>query len=129
MTDPARTIPILPSLNIAEARDFYHDHLGFTPKLYEAENYLIMTRDKMEFHFSHTDDRSVCEQSVTYVRGGQVEDLYGEYRDRKIPGLSRFLVRPWNMLEFHIIDPHGVLLRFGMAPDEARDQWPKGHPG
>jgi hypothetical protein len=27
-------------------------------------------------------------------------------------------VRPWNMKEFHIHDPHGNLLRFGCAPEE-----------
>ena len=28
--DQVEVLPILPSLNIAETRDFYHDYLGFT---------------------------------------------------------------------------------------------------
>jgi hypothetical protein len=34
--------------------------------------------------------------------------------------LSDFTVRPWNMKEFHVCDPHGNLMKFGMAPEEAR---------
>ncbi|RUU94710.1 VOC family protein, partial [Mesorhizobium sp. M6A.T.Cr.TU.017.01.1.1] len=29
-----------------------------------------------------------------------------------------FTVRPWNMKEFYVWDPHGNLLRFGCAPEE-----------
>ncbi|TIM43459.1 MAG: VOC family protein, partial [Mesorhizobium sp.] len=32
--------------------------------------------------------------------------------------LSPFTVRPWNMKEFYVWDPHGNLLRFGCAPEE-----------
>jgi hypothetical protein len=30
-----------------------------------------------------------------------------------VPNLSPFLVRPWNMKEFSIHDPHGNLLKLG----------------
>jgi hypothetical protein len=36
-----------------------------------------------------------------------------------VPRLSEFSVPPWNMKEFYLHDPHGNLLRFGMASEEA----------
>lgn len=41
--------------------------------------------------------------------------LHAEFSAGAVPGLSPFELRPWNMHEFHLIDPHGNLLRFGCA--------------
>jgi hypothetical protein len=116
MIDPARCIPILASLDIAESRDFYVGQLGFASRVYEDHNYLIVRRDEMELHFWLTDDKRFPDNTSCYIRGGQVGALYDEFRARGVPRLSEFVVRPWNMKEFHIIDPHGNLLRFGCAP-------------
>ena len=48
-----------------------------------------------------------------YIRGGQVAALHEEYSARGLPNLSPCRVRPWNMEEFYIHDPHGNLLKFG----------------
>jgi hypothetical protein len=116
--DPARCFPILPSLDLAETERFYRDQLGFAVESFG--DYLICRRGAMEIHVTPTQDRAVCEQSSCYIRGGQVEDLYDEYRDRGVTGLSDFAVRPWNMKEFYVRDPHGTLMKFGMAPEEVR---------
>jgi catechol 2,3-dioxygenase-like lactoylglutathione lyase family enzyme len=117
VADPARTIPVLASLKIRESRDFYVDTLGFKA-LYEDANYLIVRRDEMEIHFWLADDKIYPESTSCYIRGGQVVALYDEYRTRGVPRLSPFEVRPWDMKEFYIHDPHGNLLRFGCAPQE-----------
>ena len=116
--DPARCIPILLSLDLDETARFYREQLHFAVEQYG--DYLICRRGAMEIHVSPTTDRAVCEQTSCYIRGGQVEDLYDEYQARGVTGLSDFAVRPWNMKEFHVRDPHGNLLKFGMAPEEAR---------
>ena len=115
--DPARSIPVLASLDIAESREFYTNKLGFAV-IYEDTNYLIVRRDEMEFHFWRTADRIHPENTSSYIRGGQVVALYEEYKKRGIPRLSSFEVRPWDMKEFYIHDPHGNLLKFGCAPQE-----------
>ncbi len=117
--DFARSIPVLPSLDIRETQDFYVGPLGFRETVYEAHNYLIVRRDEMEIHFWLTTDRALPENTSCYIRGGQVPALYAEYKTRGVERLSEFAVRPWTMKEFHIIDPHGNLLRFGCIPDEA----------
>ena len=72
----------------------------------------------MEIHFWLTDRREFAENTSCYIRGGQVASLYDEYRVKGVERLSDFAVRPWNMKEFYIRDPHGNLLRFGGAPEE-----------
>jgi len=124
MTDPARAIPILASLNIEESARFYADKLGF--KTESFADYLIVRRDEMEFHFWLASDRIHPENTACYIRGGQVPALYADFQTRNIsdfpvgqPRLSDFTVRPWGMKEFYIWDPHGNLLKFGLSADEA----------
>ena len=117
--DFARCIPVLASLDIGETRDFYVGQLGFAGN-YADGDYLIVKRDDMEIHFWKTTDRQFPENTSCYIRGGQVSALYEEFRQRGVPKLSPFEVRPWNMKEFYVWDPHGNLMTFGMAPEEAR---------
>jgi hypothetical protein len=123
--DPARSIPILASLDIGETSDFYVGRLGFTENL-RTPDYLIVKRDEMEIHFWRCDNRIFPEHTACYVRGGQVSALHAEFKARGVPQLSDFFVRPWNMKEFTIFDPHGNLLRFGCIPEEATE--PAGEP-
>ena len=118
--DPARCIPILASLDIGESRDFYVERLGFAEH-YRDANYLIVKRDEMELHFWRTDNRAFPENTSCYIRGGQVPVLFAEFKSRGVEKLSDFTVRPWNMKEFYVHDPHGNLLRFGCIPEEAQE--------
>lgn len=117
MTDLARSIPVLPSPDIGESREFYRDRLGFEV-VTEMDEYLIVRRNEMEIHFWKSDDRKLPEVSSCYIRGGEVPTLHAEYSARGVQKLSPFTVRPWKMKEFYIHDPHGNLLRFGCASEE-----------
>ena len=110
--DPARCIPILASLDIAESAAFYGAQLGFEVT-YQEVGYLIVKRDDMELHFWKTADRQFPENTSCYIRGGQVGALHVEFTARGVPRVSPFEVRPWNMKEFYVHDPHGNLLKFG----------------
>ena len=116
--DPARSIPILPSPDIQATRDFYRDTLGFGVVGPEMDDYLIVRRNEIEIHFWKSDDRKLPEISSCYIRGGEVPALHAEFSARGVERLSPFTVRPWNMKEFYIRDPHGNLLKFGCAPEE-----------
>ncbi len=118
--DLARCFPILASLNISESEAFYTDKLGFE-RIHVDDAYLIVRRDEMELHFWLTDNRKFPESTACYIRGGQIENLYQDFKETGVPGLSDFSVRPWQMKEFYIKDPHGNLLKFGMIPEEALD--------
>ncbi len=114
--DFAQTIPVLASLDVEQSAAFYRDQLGF--RVDRHGDYLLARRDRMEIHFWLAKDRIHPENTSCYIRGGQVVALYKEFRAKGVPNLSEFLVRPWNMKEFYIHDPHGNLLRFGCAPEE-----------
>ncbi len=118
-TDHARCIPVLASLNIGQSRDFYVNQLGFHVVYCEEKQYLIVRRDEMELHFWSTDNKIFPENTSCYIRGGQINALYEEFKQKGVPHLSEFAVRPWNMKEFHIIDPCGNLLKFGCIPNES----------
>lgn len=117
--DPACSIPILPSLNIAETADFYQQNLGFHV-LGDFGDYLLLRRDQIELHFWLTDDKALPPVSACYIRGGQVPALFEEFQQSRFNTgkLSDFEIRPWNMKEFYVHDPHGNLLKFGCAPEE-----------
>jgi catechol 2,3-dioxygenase-like lactoylglutathione lyase family enzyme len=117
-TDHAQCIPVLASLNIDESHDFYVEQLGFREVVYRDEGYLIVRRQQMELHFWLATDRIHPENTSCYIRGGQVGALYAEFKARGVKKLTDFSVRPWNMKEFYIHDPHGNLLRFGCIPEE-----------
>jgi len=110
--DPARCIPVLASLDIDESTAFYTAQLGFAVN-YRGADYLIVKRDDMELHFWKTQDRRFPENTSCYIRGGQVGTLHAEFTARGVPRVSPFEVRPWNMKEFYVHDPHGNLLKFG----------------
>jgi catechol 2,3-dioxygenase-like lactoylglutathione lyase family enzyme len=118
--DRVEVLPLLPSLSIAESRDFYRDCLGFDEIVHEGADYLIVRRDfagsPMEVHFWLTDDRKLCEASGIYIRGGGIDALHAEFSARSVPRLTPMQVRVWHMEEFYIWDPHGNLLKFGRIP-------------
>ncbi|MGV8938063.1 MAG: VOC family protein [Allorhizobium sp.] len=113
-------LPVLPSLDIGESQRFYSERLGFEEIVFESGDYLIVRRQfcgaPIEVHFWLTDDRSLCERSSVYLRGGGIDRLYDEFSRAKVERLSEMQVRPWNMEEFYVIDPHGNLLKFGRVP-------------
>lgn len=116
VTDYARAIPVLASLDAAVTIDFYTEALGFVVE--GDEDYLIARRDEMEIHFWHATDPEIPKSTSTYIRGGQIVDLYDELSAREGLRISDFEVRAWNMKEFYVWDPHGNLLKFGAAPEE-----------
>lgn len=124
MTDPARAIPVLASLDLEQTKNFYETKLGFAAELYG--DYMIARRDDMEIHFWLADDRIHPENTSCYIRGGQVPALYEEFSKKRIgenpidgERISDFQVRPWGMKEFYVWDCHGNLLKFGISADEA----------
>ncbi|MDX5592690.1 VOC family protein [Pseudovibrio sp. SPO723] len=119
-------LPNLPSLNLSETKTFYQGMLGFDRVIYEDQNTLILRRKTWEIHFWLCRNKEICNNSSLYVRGQGIDNLYQEFTKAGLskdgasePRLSSFELRPWNMKEFYIHDPHGNLLKFGRAPNEA----------
>ncbi|MFL0691401.1 MAG: glyoxalase superfamily protein [Agrobacterium tumefaciens] len=108
-------VPILPSLNFSETRNFYVDTLGFEDVGLDGLDYLVVRRDGMELHFWLSDDPVQCQNSSVFFRAEALTEMYRDFCERGIEA-----IRPSDTsgdcgttLRFHIRDPHGNLLMFG----------------
>ena len=110
MTAISATIPVLASLDFEETAAFYELRLGFEPRL-QSENYLIMERDGCELHFWLCSEPHIAENTSCYLHG-DTQVLHADFARRGLK-LDPPVARPWGMREFHVIDPHGNLLKIG----------------
>ncbi|PYB73269.1 MULTISPECIES: glyoxalase [Rhizobium] len=108
-------VPILPSLNFSETRNFYVGSLGFEDVGLDGLDYLVVRRGGMELHFWLSDDPVQCQNSSVFFRAHAPIEIYRDFCDRGIEA-----IRPSETcggeMRFHIRDPHGNLLMFGGYP-------------
>ena len=108
-------IPKLPFIDKQKTLDFYRN-AGFD-LIADYGNYLILSSDKVELHF-FSFPNLVPQQSdfMIYLRmDNDIEEYYQKLQDLGIaihPN-GKLETKPWNQLEFSIIDPNGTLLTFG----------------
>lgn len=111
------TIPILPSLNLDETAAFYA-RLGFAEQSRWAGEYLIVSRDVCELHFSVCDDPKIPENASCYLYVEDAAALYAEYLGRGIERIEEPEPTDYGVLEFSLVDPHGNLIRIGSETTE-----------
>jgi hypothetical protein len=109
-------VPILPSLNFLETRNFYVENLGFEEVGLDCLDYLVVRRGGMELHFWLSDDPLQCQNSSVFFRASTPSEIYRDFCERGIEA-----IRPSDAegedIRFHVRDPHGNLLMFsGMGP-------------
>lgn len=111
-----QTVPILRIFDIARAREFYVDYLGFTvdwEHRFEPELplYMQISRAGLVLHLSeHHGDGTPG--SAVFVRMNGVRELHAELQAKDYgylrPGLGK---SPWNDGELDLLDPFGNQLR------------------
>ena len=122
MGEPAfRTVPILRIFDLAKAKEFYVDFLGFGvdwEHRFEdgAPVYLQVSRGDLVLHLSeHHGDGSPG--ACLYVRTTRLEDFHREITARGYrfmrPGIEP---TPWRSRLMEVIDPFGNRLRFDEHP-------------
>lgn len=104
-------IPVLPAINIEETIMFYETKLGFTAV--DKGGYAILKKGKTELHFFLCTDKTLCQNSVCYIKVSDIECLYIELSAFNLINLNgRLEDKPRGMKEFSIRDNNGNLLRF-----------------
>lgn len=120
----AVTIPILPSADFDATAAFWA-RLGFAETGRWAEEYLILRSDDLgvELHFWYDVDVDRWTNDVAcYVRFDtpeQARACHAGWAGVRLEGPARMSEpeeEPWGAVEFHVIDPHGNLVRLGGFP-------------
>ncbi len=112
-----KTIPVLRIFDVAKAKEFYIDWLGFTIDWEHrfAEGmplYMQISRQDLTLHLSeHHGDASPG--SKVFVITEQIEDIYQDLMAKNYPhnrpGLE---TAPWNARCFEVTDPFGNRILF-----------------
>lgn len=113
-----KAIPILASLDIARSLRFFNE-LGFNTRHIEDYSYGIATRDDVEIHFWHCDDKHIAENTSCYIRVGDINTLHAEFM-AKLPTLTDVTMTAWGIAEFYVFDPDGNLIKFGQPIGEEK---------
>ncbi len=112
-----QTIPLLRIFDVAKARGFYLEFLGFQVDWEHrfderAPLYLQISRAGCVLHLTeHHGD--CCPGSTVFVRVGGLEEFHREITAKGYsymrPGIE---IAPWNAKVMEVIDPFGNRLRF-----------------
>ena len=116
--------PMLAVADMEETLAFYHDILGFTPRMKSAE-YAIVERDGQTIHFMKAASEEVmrCVRGHTeiYIEVSNIASLWEHVKTFKGRYPSRDLFdRDYGMTEFHIGDPNGCLVFVGEPTHERK---------
>ncbi len=110
-------IPKLPFIDKNVTIVFYQK-LGFVLNS-DYGDYCIVSKDGLEIHlFSFNDLNPLKSNFMIYIRlENEIDGLYKKLEDNNIeihPN-GKLEVKPWNQIEFSIVDPNGTLLTFGQS--------------
>ncbi len=118
MPEVLATIPILRMFDVAKAREFYLDFLGFKVDWEhrfepDAPVFMQVSRGGLAFFLSeHHGDGTPG--SVAFVSVSGIRELHRELNDKKYrhnrPGLQE---QEWGMTELTVIDPFNNRITFG----------------
>lgn len=106
-------LPVLPSLDFRQTRDFYANQLGFECSDACGGEYLVVRRGRLELHFWQCEDPTFCENSSVFFRLDALDELQEDFRSRGVEPVSGFDGDERLAARFHIRDPHGNVLLFG----------------
>ncbi len=120
----ARAIPTLPCKHLDQTLEFYAQ-LGFRAQFVQRhpDDYAILVREAAEIHFFGMPELEPdFSYSGCYIRVKDVDAWYESFQiaeipQQGIPRLSPIHPMPWDMREFHLIDPNGHLIRIGARTD------------
>jgi hypothetical protein len=105
-------IPVLLSLDVPAAVEFYSTKLAFTCP-YQESGFAILQRDNIRLHFTGCDSQQLVDWSSCRVEVESVNSLYETCLEQGIvhPN-ARLEDTEYGTREFGMIDLHGVLITF-----------------
>ncbi len=106
-------VPVLPSVDVPKAAEFYRDVLGFEILALTEEPYAVIRRGEVSLHLWQTEDPGLPSHCGCRIRVSGIQNLFEKLRPLGIvhPNLP-LTKQPWNAWEFAIGDPDGNLITF-----------------
>jgi len=105
--------------NLAQSADFYKNKLGFQT-LWEGSGWHFLVRDNIKLMIGECPDEKPayetgCHSYFAYLEVKHIDDLFKEYKEKKIDILSDIENKPWGQREFSIKTIDGHRITFGEA--------------
>ena len=110
--DSVDVLPILPSMNFDQTKDFYVNHMGFEEVQAHCEDYCVFRRGRMELWFWLCQNHEIAANSSVMIRASNAVELFEEYTQRGVASSMRDVCEESGVTSFHVRDPHGNLLLF-----------------
>lgn len=109
--------PKLPMRDKAVTKNYYLNNLNFN-EVGDYDNYLIVSKDKIEIHFFMFKELDPKENyGQVYIRTSDIDKLYQTLLDNNVlihPN-GPLETKPWGQKEFALLDPDNNLLTFGQS--------------
>jgi len=105
----ARAVPVLPSGDLVASTEFWRA-AGFEVEPF-GDDFAIATRDGVEFHLvqPHPPAR---DRGAAYLHVRDVDRIHAAWKAAGLP-VTEARDEPWEMREFHVVDPGGNRIRVG----------------
>jgi hypothetical protein len=98
-------IPVMPARNISQSVSLYKEKLSFKKVHQTGDEHAILTRDGVEIHLWHCEDKKIAENTSCRINVSNIEALYEECQKNKIVHPNGALsAKPWGMKEFVALD-------------------------
>lgn len=111
MKDTWEAVPVLAALNMDEMIEFYTSKLGFRCDSQFEQQYGIVSRGDAEIHFWNCNDPHIAQNTSCYI---YVQDIHAVHEElKRTVEVTEVNSTDWGVLEMHLFDPSGNLLKFG----------------
>ena len=105
--------------DLRRSLDFYEQRLGFAVDFVYEGFYAAVSRGGAVIHLKCADrveadreHRRAQDHLDAFVDVAGVRELFDELKARGAPLATDLERRPWNALDFHVVDPDGYILCF-----------------
>ena len=119
----AAAAPVLVVQDVVAAAEHYRDKLGFEISFVwgDPPAYATTHRDDVPIHFSKGESAEPREGTVSnvYIFVSDIDDVYGELKERGAHIVADLETWPYGMREFAVEDLNGYRLCFGEGVAEA----------
>jgi hypothetical protein len=114
----SHAVPFIPVNDLRETINYYRDQLGFSNEWYWENTDAGIRRNDLGLLFMHDP------QFVSRINShgnhfeicwfvSKVEEVYEEYKNKKVNIVSELELKPWGIKEFTVEEINGYWLRIG----------------